>query len=200
MFGALASLQLAFWPELAGMRDDSAARWAFGLFANAWLVGLLVVATLLSKQRKMAGLTLLCLALAGVFTFVRFPDVEIKYWLIEHWPVMFAVIAPICLGLSRLARRGPWRPFLELLEVSALVVFPATALTGTIVTSLSPVARLLGKIIYYDVTTLRASTWIVLAVHFAFCARVLGRRALYLASAVLLVGLIVSMVLRFGVG
>ncbi len=184
-FGALASLQLAFWPEISLTRDDSPARWALGSLANAMLLGSMVLATRLSQRRSLAGLALLSLALAGVYVVVRLPDGGLKFWLIEHWPLVPALIAPLCLGVSQWTDRGRWRPFTGLLESAGVVFFPAVAVIGTIAVSLDPVATLLGKLIYYDAALLRTTTWGILALHYALHACLPGGRPASIGSAVL---------------
>ena len=186
-FGVLAAMQLALWPELASMRDDSVLRWMGGLLGNVLLVGAMIVGTLFSRRKSLAALTLLSLAMAGVYVIVRFPDNVIKFRLTENWPVALALVAPICLTASRWTRRERWQPFAGLLEGAALAAFPAVAIAGTITVSLEPVASLLGKLIHYDVTWVRTATWSVLAVHYALCAHALERWAIGIAAGILAV-------------
>lgn len=194
-FAVLVSMQLALWPELAPMRDDTWPRWTLGLFAHGWLLGMLVLATLLSKRQAFAALTLLHVLLMGAFVIVRFPDNSLKFWALERWPAILAALAPASLGLSRLADRRPWLPFRDLLDASAMVVMPAAAVAGTIVISAEPVATLLGKLILYDVPRVRLATWLILAASFYAHSRLPHRRGLRIASAVLVVAAIVNLFL-----
>lgn len=193
-FGALASLQLAFWPTMSATRDDSLARWILGLTANVFLVGLMVLGTRLSGRRSMAGITLVALALAGAYVVIRFPDNAVKFWVLDWWPILLALLASLALALSVLAERGRWRPFAPVLQFSGLVIIPAAAVGGTIAVSMEPVAKLLGKLIYYDVALIRTATWLILAAHYAVAALLPDRRALLLASAVFIAGVIVGYV------
>jgi len=197
-FGVLAGSQLAFWPEIASVRDDSVGRWVIGSLAYVVLLAALVLATRLSQRRDLAGVSLLGLAIAGVFVALRFPESGLEFWLLEHWPLAVACVAPICLALSRLSDRGRWRPFTDLLEKTALIVVPAVALGGTVAASLHPVAPLRGKLICYDPVMLRTWTWTILAALYALHARAPARRSLSVAAAVLINGAIVNFVLSNG--
>ncbi len=197
-FGVLAGSQLAFWPEIASVRDDSVGRWVVGSLAYAVLLGALVLATRLSQRKHLAALSLLGLAVVGVFAALRFPETRLEFWLLEHWPIMVACVAPICLALSRLSDRGRWRPFTDLLEKMALVLVPAVALAGTVAASFHPVAPLRSKLIRYDPVTLRTWTWAILAVLYALHAGAPARRSLSLAAAVLLNGAIANLALSCG--
>jgi hypothetical protein len=200
VYGALASVQLAFWPEIATVRDDSAARWALGLFANVVLLASMVVATRLSQLKSIAGLALLSLALAVVFVIVRFPDNRFEFWVIEHWPVAVALGAPLLYGLSWLADRGRWRPFVSVLEVTAILPIPAIAIAGTISTSLEPTTSLAGKLIQYDSSSLRTQTWALLALQYAWCARRPSRRFLGVSAGVLAVLVVANLGYGLAVG
>ncbi len=198
VFGVLAAMQLALWPEIASVRDDSVGRWVLGLSANAILLTAMVLATRLSQWRRLGGLALLTLALAGVFVAVRFPDNRIKFWLLEHWPTALALFAPIPLGLSKLADRGRWRPFVGWLEASAVLLIPALAVLGTITTSWHPTVMAKGKVISYDAASLRTWTWAVLAVHYGLCAYSLKRRFFGLVAAVFLAAALGNLALARG--
>lgn len=200
VFGLLAALELAVWPEMASMRDDSALRWAWGLLANLLLIASLVVAARLSQRRGIASLAVLVLVAAAVFVVVRFPDNRLKFWLLEHWPPLLALGAPVCLYLRQLARRGRWRPFVDPVEALAFMAIPTVALIGTIAASMQPIVTLLGKIITYDVVVLRAATWLILAAHYVLVARGTGRRLWLAASGALFIGVVVNLILGYVAG
>ncbi len=194
-FAALGALQLAFWPTMAATRDDSLARWILGLTANVFVVGLLTLGTRLSGRRSMAGITLVALAVFGAYVVIRFPDNAIKFWVLDRWPILLALLAPITLAASVLAERERWRPFAPVLQFSALVIVPAAAVGGTVAVSAEPVAKLLGKLIYYDVTLIRTVSWLILAVHFAVAALLPDRRPLLVASTIFVLGVAVGFIM-----
>lgn len=194
-FGALASMQLAFWPEIAVINDHSPPRIALGLSANLLMIGSMVVAARMSKRRSMAGIVLLSLALAGVYVAVRLPPSTLRSRLIEHWPIEIALLSPVTLGLMRWARRDAWRMFEGVLEFSAVAIFPGIAIGGTIATSLDPVATLRGKLIYYDPEFLRTATWGILAAYYALHAAWLRERSLWVPAVALAAGAVVNQIL-----
>jgi len=181
-FGTLVGMQLAIWPQISSTRDDTVSRWVLGLTANALLIGSLTLAARLSQKRRVAYLALLSVVVMGFFIAVRMPDGRLKYAVLHHWPVMAALAAPVCLGASRLTARGRWRPFSVPLETGAVMTLPGLAVAGLIVTASQPTVILLGKVVQYDVKTLRLATSVVLTLHYALCAWVRGRSTLTLMA------------------
>lgn len=185
-FAVLVSMQLAVWPRLSSTRDDTLPRWALGLLANALVVTSLVLATRLSQRRGVAYLALLSLVVAGGFVGIRMSDNILKHWVMSYWPIALASGAPVCLGLSRLARRGRWQPFVSPLQIGAVLTLPALAVFGVIFTTLHPVAILLGKIIRYDVEVLQIGTFAILAASYGLYAFGSGGRTWKVAAGVCL--------------
>ncbi len=183
-FGTLAALQLALWPELSSTRDDTAPRWALGLIASFIWIGSLVLATRLSQKRRVAYVCLFNVAVLGIFVAVRMPDIRLKYWIVSHWPVVVALLAPLSLILSRLCRRGLWTPFQGAMEGAAVLTLPSLAILGVVVTAARPIVIFLGKAFQYDVGLLRTAAFGVLAVHYVLVTYTSGRRGFLIAAGI----------------
>jgi hypothetical protein len=130
---------------------------------------------------------LLGAATTAVFVVVRFPDNAAKHFMIAHWPIAVAVIATISLGLSRLANRGRWQPFVPVLEALAIVLVPAVAVAGTATTTINPTVVLMAKVVQYNPWMLRTVTWAILAVNYGLLAHLEKRRAFAVIAATLAV-------------
>lgn len=126
---ALIAFQMAIWPQrIAEVDDKSAGRIVCGLGA---LLLFALIAALAARQGgspALAAMSLVFVAAAALFIFVRLPASSFRGWLMQYDPIVYSVIALPVLGLAELAPATRWRAFAVPMWFLALLLLPAAAL------------------------------------------------------------------------
>ncbi|GJQ25457.1 MAG: hypothetical protein HBSAPP02_04890 [Phycisphaerae bacterium] len=126
---ALIAFQMAIWPQrIAEVDDKSAGRIVCGLGV---LLLCALIAALAARQGgspALAAMSLVFIAAAALFVFVRLPASSFRGWLVQYDPIVYSVIALPVLGLAELVPATRWRAFAVPMWFLALLLLPAAAL------------------------------------------------------------------------
>ena len=188
--GVLVSTQLAVWPLLpyVDTRDNSPARWAWGLTGGAMLFLSLSGAARRTSKATLAWLAVLAAAALGVFVLARAVGVQPRDRLVAHWPLVAAGTAAAASLLAGAALRSRTRrAFFEPLLVTGILIGPVLAVMGT---ALSDAMR--------TPPWQAPATYALLAVNYLLAALVAGPATLVTVSAVCLAA--GAWYLRFWIG
>jgi hypothetical protein len=124
------AFQMALWPRWPHVYapDDATSRWAWGLSAILMLMIVIGREALRSQSTTVATLSVLAGGAAALFAVVRWADLDSRGWIVQHLPVVAALVALPVLGLAERLPRTTARPFAWPLWCVALLVLPACAM------------------------------------------------------------------------
>lgn len=127
---ALVAFQMAIWPQrIPEVDDNTAGRIVCGTGAMLLFALIAAIAARQGGSPALAAMSLVFVAAAALFVFVRLPASALRGWLVQYDAVVYSVAALPILGLAELVPATRWRAFAVPLWMVALLLLPAGALT-----------------------------------------------------------------------
>lgn len=134
---ALIAFQMAIWPKrIPEVDDNSTGRMVCGTLALGLFALIAALAARQGGSPALAAMSLVFVAAALLFNFVRLPASAFRGWLVQYDAIVYSVAALPILGLAELAPPTRWRPFAVPLWLVALLLLPAGALAQLLGTPL----------------------------------------------------------------